>query len=116
MAGPTSNLHEHLRAWRHYRRLTLEQLANEIGSKPNTISGWETGGRTVDLDDLRKIADVYGVHPAALLFAPEGDPNFEGMQKASRILSEVAPKKARIWLEMGEAMLDPSPPGNAPPE
>lgn len=116
MAGPTSALHTYLRAWRQSRGLTLEQLGNEIGSKTNTISGWETGSRTVDLDDLQKIADVYGVHPAALLFAPEGDPQFEGMKQASGILKKMPSRQARIWLELGQSMTEGDKPAHTEPE
>jgi transcriptional regulator with XRE-family HTH domain len=101
MSGPSTTLHEHLRAWRHVAKFTLEQLAERIGSKPNTISGWETGGRTVDLDDLKKIADAYGVHPAALLFAPPGDKLFIDMKEASAILARMPPEAIAEWLAIG---------------
>jgi transcriptional regulator with XRE-family HTH domain len=101
MIGPASNLHLQLRAWRKFRGLTLEQVQNRIGSKVSTISGWETGGRTVDLDDLKKLAEVYQVHPAALLFAPPGDRHFKDMRDASLLLTSMTEKQAAAWLAMG---------------
>ncbi|AOW49402.1 hypothetical protein A4R89_08220 [Acetobacter ascendens] len=106
MAGTRYTLHEHLRAWRKYRGLTLEQTANIIGSKPNTLSGWETGSRKVDLDDLKKLADAYGVEPAALLFSPPGGPKFEAMREASNIIEKMSPERAQSWLDVGRAIID----------
>ena len=57
-------LHVHLRSWRKSRKLTLEALAEQMGSKVSTLSGWETGRRILDLEDLQKLALYYGVHPA----------------------------------------------------
>ena len=82
-------------------RLTLEQLANKISSKVSTISGWETGHRTVDLDDLRKIADVYGVHPSLLLFAPPGTDDLIRMQEAAALMAKMSPEDAAEWLRLG---------------
>ncbi|MFT9360716.1 helix-turn-helix domain-containing protein [Acetobacter okinawensis] len=109
MAGTQFTLHIHLRAWRKHRGLTLEQTANMIGSKPNTISGWETGGRKVDLDDLKKLADAYGVDPAALLFAPPGGPKFEAMKEASNLIEDMSPEHAKAWLELGKAIVSKKP-------
>lgn len=105
MAGTQYTLHVHLRSWRKHRNLTLEQTANIIGSKPNTISGWETGGRKVDLDDLKKLADAYQVEPAALLFAPPGGPKFEAMKEASNLIEDMSPEHAKAWLELGRAIV-----------
>jgi transcriptional regulator with XRE-family HTH domain len=101
MSGPSTTLHVHLRAWRHVAKFTLEQLSERIGSKPNTISGWETGSRTVDLDDLKKIADAYGVHPAALLFAPPGGQLFISMKEAADLLSRMDQDAIAEWLAIG---------------
>jgi len=101
MAGPTSSLHTHLRAWRKRARLTLEQLADKIGSKVSTISGWETGSRTVDLDDLKRLADAYGVHPALLLHAPPGSDDLLRLQGAAELLSKMSAEDAAEWLRLG---------------
>ncbi len=107
MPGPVTDTHQHLRAWRKAASLTLEQVGNIIGSKVNTISGWETGARTVDLDDLTKLAEAYGVHPAALLFAPPGGPKFERLRDADSILDGLDEDTARLWLEMGQKLRAP---------
>jgi transcriptional regulator with XRE-family HTH domain len=107
MTGPTSNLHQHLRSWRSHKKLTLQFVADKIGSKVNTISGWETGKRTVDLDDIEKLAAAYGVHPAALLFAPNDPARFEAIRGVLTMMEQLDPEQRAAWLEMGRQLAKP---------
>lgn len=104
MVKTTSNLHIHLRAWRKHRGLTLEQVASLIGSKINTLSGWETGNRGVDLDDIKKLADAYNVHPAALLFAPDDADGYDAVRLVMELASEMTPEARAAWLAVGRQM------------
>ena len=74
MTGTITDTHRYLRAWRTTNKWTLEALAEKIGSKKNTISGWENGRRRITLDDLKKLADIYEVRPQDLLESPDKDP------------------------------------------
>ncbi len=104
MTGASTTTYIYLRAWRKHRGLTLSQVADLIGSKTNTLSNWETGGRSVDLDDLKKLADAYGVHPAALLFSPHDSTEFEGLRAASELLRRMGPEAAKAWLDIGDRL------------
>ena len=84
--------------------MTLEQVANIFDSKISTIAGWETGDRSVDLDDVAKLAIAYNVHPAMLLFAPPGGSEFEQLRRASEALRAMAPEDAEDWLRMGRRL------------
>lgn len=75
----------------------------------NTVSGWETGSRRVKLDDLEKLAKLYGIHPAALLLAPEEGPKFEAMRRASHLAEQMGPSTAEDWLRMGERIVPKTP-------
>lgn len=102
-----ATLNVYLRAWRRSRNLTLEALAERMGSKVSTISGWETGRRSVDLDDLAKLAQAYGVHPAALLFAPEVSADkVNRMQTASSLVEQMPGEAADEWLAMGRRLAE----------
>lgn len=101
-AGMANPLHIHLRAHRKLRGFSQERVADAIGVKYNTVSGWETGARTVNLADLEKLADFYGIHAAALLLAPEDGPKFEAMRRASALAERMGPDAAEDWLKMGE--------------
>lgn len=50
-----------LRILRKERRLTQEELAEQIGIKRPTISNYEIGRRAPHLSELRRIAEFFGV-------------------------------------------------------
>lgn len=61
-----------IRAWREYRRLTQEELADRIGTAPNVISLLEAGERGLSEKWLVKLADALETTPGRLLdYAPE---------------------------------------------
>lgn len=62
----------HLRAWREYKKMTQEQLANAIGTDKAVISLLESGSRGLSDKWLRKLAPVLGTTPGYLL---DHDPN-----------------------------------------
>lgn len=101
-------LHIHLRSWRHHKKLTLRKVADMIGSKENTLSGWETGSRGVDLDDIKKLADVYGVHPAALLFSPSDTQHFETLREVLELINSMDGSARDVWLAMGRQLCNRS--------
>jgi len=48
---------------RKARRWTQFELAHEVGVRPESIHKWESG-RTVPYDrNIRKLAEVFGIHP-----------------------------------------------------
>jgi transcriptional regulator with XRE-family HTH domain len=100
-------LHKHLRLHRLARRLSLEHVANEIGVRQNTLSQWETGARGVDLEDLEKLARVYGIAPAALLMAPDENPKAEQMRTAADIAGRMDGETLTDWLRMGAKLAPP---------
>ena len=104
MREPLPGLHYFLRAWRKSRKLTLEQLANIVGSKVSTLHGWEMGTRGVDLKDLERLAAFYGVPPAALLAAPPGSVDMERLSRAAKIVQAAPADVAEDWLRMGERL------------
>lgn len=62
----------HLRAWREFRQMTQEQLADAIGSSKATIGHLENGNRRLSDKWLRKLAPILRTTPGYLL---EHDPN-----------------------------------------
>lgn len=75
-----TDTHKYLRAWRQHRKLTLADVSRLVGSKVNTISGWETGNRGLNLDDLSRLAGVYEVSTADLLQPPQADESSQAQQ------------------------------------
>lgn len=62
-----------IRYWREERGLTLERVAERMGTTRATISGYETGRYPVTLARLAGIAEVLGVSTADLLM-PQDNP------------------------------------------
>lgn len=56
-----------IREFRKLRGMTLNYLAQLVGTTPQTIQRLETGNMTVSLDWLTKIASAFGTSAAALL-------------------------------------------------
>ena len=46
---------------REQKRITQTKLADMLGCKPQTISGWETGYRTPDLYDIVRMSKIFGI-------------------------------------------------------
>lgn len=57
----------HLRAWRHFRRLTQEALAEKIGTTKAVIGNLENGDRGLSDKWLRRLAPALGTSPGYLL-------------------------------------------------
>lgn len=64
--------HNHIRAWRKFRHLTLDEVAAAVGSTKATIQQLEVGRMTLSHKWLVKIAPVLGTTPGMLL---DHDPN-----------------------------------------
>lgn len=57
----------HLRAWRLHRKLSLEALAELVGTAPNQIGYLETGERTLSLKWLRRLAPALKINMGWLI-------------------------------------------------
>lgn len=62
----------HLRAWREFRKLTQEQLAEKVGTDKGVISLLESGSRGLSDKWLYRLAPILGTTPGQLL---DHDPN-----------------------------------------
>lgn len=64
----------HLLAWRDRRGLTLQQVADQIGTDKTQISKLENGKRRLTEGWLIRLAKAYGCEPRDLLAAPDAAP------------------------------------------
>lgn len=62
----------HLKAWRKFRHLTQEELADAVGTTKAVISNLETGARPLSAKWLDKFAPVLNTSPGYIL---DHDPN-----------------------------------------
>jgi transcriptional regulator with XRE-family HTH domain len=98
----TGKLHIHLRAHRKRRRLTLEKVAAEMGIAKNTLSEKENGIKRITLDELERLAEIYGCSPLALLMAPDDGPRADAIREAADIARTRDEGALRNWLSMGQ--------------
>lgn len=63
----TSKYGHQIRKYRKLRGLTLQSVAEQVGSTPQTISRLETGAMTLSLDWLERLSVVLAVPPGILL-------------------------------------------------
>ena len=70
---PTDDLPNRIRFWRQKRKLTLETLGKSIGMTRANLSRFETGGRTLSIEWLRRIATALDLSVADLL-SPKDNP------------------------------------------
>lgn len=57
----------HLKAWREFRQMSQEVLADKVGTTASQISMLETGERGLSAKWLRKLAPILGTTPGHLL-------------------------------------------------
>lgn len=60
-----------IRRFRKEKGLTLAQVADRLGTTPQTVSRLETEVMTLTMDWLQRFADLFEIHPADLLDVPD---------------------------------------------
>jgi transcriptional regulator with XRE-family HTH domain len=85
---------EYLKQLRAEKGLNQEQLAEAMGLSRQSISKWEQGTSTPDIDNFVKLSEIYGVPIEALL---KGEPveSAKAEQKDEKPKKE---KKKRSWI------------------
>jgi transcriptional regulator with XRE-family HTH domain len=83
MRAPTT-ITTQIRAVRKARGFTLKDLANAIGTTPQTVQRLETANMTVSLEWLQRIADALGIQPHLLLIPLDALPEEEQFIEAMR--------------------------------
>jgi transcriptional regulator with XRE-family HTH domain len=80
-----SNYPNHLKAWREYRRMTQQELADAVGTSPNVISLLESGKRGLSLNWLYRLATPLRTRPGILLEHHPASPSREALEVWSQI-------------------------------
>ena len=94
-----------IRQWRQRCGLSLEALAQLVGSSNQTIGRYERGERSVTIDVLLQLAPALGCKPADLLPDP-GSVLSEDELQLSRICSELDVADRSALLRIAKALAD----------
>lgn len=93
-----------IREWRRHRGLTLEQLAELVGSNNQTIGRYERGERSVTIDVLLQLAPALGCKPADLLPDPESILSDEE-RRLIRASAELSPEDRAVLLRIAQTLV-----------
>jgi transcriptional regulator with XRE-family HTH domain len=97
----------HLAAWRDFAGLTQEQVANMFLVSDVTIHRWETGKAPVTVENLFKLAEIYGAEQISeLTFAPTHRHLAEDAKKALTLISSLPESDRKQWLALGQTLDD----------
>ena len=107
-------LHCGLRGWREARGLSQEAVADALAvNKSHRATAGKAGARALGLDDLGRLAAIYGVDPVALLLAPGDVQLASDLSAAKAVLASRCPDAARTWLALGRKLPPAVPAGGA---
>lgn len=88
--------HNHLRAWRKFRHLTLDEVAAAIDSTKAVVQQLEVGRMTLSQKWLVKIAPVLGTTPGMLLDHDPNDLPTSVLETWAAIPEESQPQALRV--------------------
>jgi transcriptional regulator with XRE-family HTH domain len=91
MANRNPELGDRIRQARASKGWKQRELASEVEVEPITVSRWERGATTPDLDVLRLVADATG-KPLSYFVAEEGEAGRVGADATARKLERAAEK------------------------
>ena len=95
----------HLAAWRDFAGLTQEQVANIFLVSDVTIHRWETGKAPVTVENLFKLAEIYGADQVGeLTFAPTHRHLAQDAKKALSLVSQLPETDRAQWLALGQTL------------
>jgi transcriptional regulator with XRE-family HTH domain len=95
----------HLAAWREFAGLTQEQVANMFLVSDVTIHRWETGKAPVTVENLFKLAEIYGAEQVGeLTFAPTHRHLAQDAKKALNLISNLPESDRKQWLALGQTL------------
>lgn len=100
------SLGEKLKAARERKKLTQEQVAELVGVKKNTITGYEKNNRQPDVIMLKKLISVLDVQSSELLEMPDFD---DSVNVCKITFSDQAQRIAAIYDSLkpaGKELLD----------
>ena len=98
-------MHEHLRAWRKKKRLSLEIIAQRLGVARTSVGRWETGVTPISIADLQKLAALYNISTSQLTASPDQAQLVDKLDRAQRIMQAMDARSIEAWLHMGEAVV-----------
>jgi len=89
-----SKISDNLRLIRIIRGYSVRQIAQMVGRSPGTISNWESGKISPDVDTFAKLCNIYNISPNELIGWVDCDEIMEFIESQSKMLNEIERLKA----------------------
>lgn len=104
-----------IRELRQARGLTLQQLADMVGTTHATVQRWETGARGFN-EWVAALAAALQVHPGELYrpMPEKGHSLTEMERQAAELVKRLPPQQRAAWLQVGRGLIEGG--RTAPPE
>ena len=94
----------HLRAWRRFRRLTLQHVSLRLGISHTTLLRYEMGVLVPADDAIKRLAQIYDCTPAELEVDPQQRRQGQRVHLAIELAKNLSPELAERWIEIGELL------------
>ena len=95
----------HLAAWRENAKLTQEAVAALFDVSSVTIHRWENGKAPVTVENLMRLAEIYGARSITeLTLAPSHKHLAADAAESMRLVTALPQDKRQTWLQVGRAM------------
>lgn len=99
-----SGMKNRLKELRERAKLTQVQLGELMKVAHSTIGRWENDRRTPNANQMRKLAQILGVHPGELYSRMPSDYLSVEQRLAIDLAAEMDPPELRDWLSVGRAL------------
>jgi transcriptional regulator with XRE-family HTH domain len=97
----------HLRAWRNFFDLSLQQVADAFDMYPASIHKWESGKVPITVANLLRLAEFYGVQSIhELTLAPPLKEMVRDRQAALGLVAQLNLERRRQWLDLGRTLAE----------
>lgn len=70
-----------------------------MGVGKSAISRWENGERQMSLEDIKKIAAIFGIEPFALLLSPDDYEKAKTIHNFAKLIDQIGLDRANSLIE-----------------
>ncbi|WP_159796541.1 helix-turn-helix transcriptional regulator [Streptococcus halichoeri] len=95
-----------LKELRLSKKLTMEQLAEDLGKTKSTISKWEKGTRSPKIYEIEEIAKYFEVEPTIMMFGKPSTPITYQVEAVSPTLQKITETSSQLEHKRQLTVLD----------
>ncbi len=97
----------HLAAWRRHFDITLQELANKLGTTHTSVMRWEKGESGVDDKTFAAIAEAYGITVAELSAPPTDAAAAREMHRLMTAMQRLKSGDLAVLADLAEKLAAP---------